>query len=217
MRVHRPDQVSEPLRRGGVARPHARLFRNALQLCHHARFQIRVFREAAASEAQPHHRMAFRPVVAAVDVQPREQRLVALEQLLQRVQEQALAEPPRPRQEVVRALAEQPLDVGRLVHVVTVLLPNLAEGLDADRQPASGHPGRLQRIEAAAAPGHVFTLRTTRMVRTTRMAEDQTPATPGSAAPVDPTESAAHAAHRRPPGGTRCARIAPGTAHRTLP
>ena len=40
----------------------------------------------------PHHRMALRPVVAGVDVQAREQLLAALEQFLQGVQEQALAE-----------------------------------------------------------------------------------------------------------------------------
>ena len=74
-----------------------------------------------------------------MDVESLEQRLVALEQLLERVQEQALAEPPRPRQEVVLALGDQPFDEGSLVDVVAVLLPHLAEGLDADRQPALGH------------------------------------------------------------------------------
>ena len=47
---------------------------------------------ASAAEAEPHHRMALGPVVAGVDVQTREQFFVALEQLLQRVQKQALAE-----------------------------------------------------------------------------------------------------------------------------
>ena len=37
--------------------------------------------------------MALGPVAAGVDVQPGEQLLAALEQLLQRIEEQALAEP----------------------------------------------------------------------------------------------------------------------------
>ena len=143
MRMHRSEQMCEPLRRGGVTGGHARLFRRALQLRHHARLQMRGLREAAAAEAQSHHRMALRPLVAAVDVEPREQLLAALEQLLQGVQEQALAEPPWPRQEVVRSLVEEPFDIRRLVHVVAVLLAQLAERLDADGQPASGHRGYL--------------------------------------------------------------------------
>ena len=68
--------------------------------------------------------LAHRPVPVIMDVQP-------LEQLLARVEEQALAEAPRPRQEVVLALVEQPPDVGGFVDVVTVLLAELAEVLDA--------------------------------------------------------------------------------------
>ena len=48
--------------------------------------------------------MPHRPVPPVVDGQPLEQRLVALEQLLAGVQEQALAEAPRARQEVVLSL-----------------------------------------------------------------------------------------------------------------
>ena len=55
------------------------------------------FLEVAAAEAQAHHGMANRPVPVAVDGEPLEQRLAALEQLLQRVQEQALPEAPRGR------------------------------------------------------------------------------------------------------------------------
>ena len=109
------------------------------ELLHDACFQQPRLAKVAAAEVQPHHRMPLRPVVAVVDVEPREQLLVALEQLLQRVQEQALAEPPRARQEVVLALVEQPLDVGRLVDVVAVLLAQLAEGLQPDRQSAPDH------------------------------------------------------------------------------
>ena len=71
---------------------------------------------------------------------------VPVEQLLQRVQEQALAEAPRPRQEVVCAFVEQALDVGRLVDVIAVLLPQRAEGLHADRQSAPGHRLILRKV-----------------------------------------------------------------------
>ena len=127
-------------RRCGVV-PHGdrHVPRETVQLRHYVLVQRGRFREAAAAEVQPHHRMALRPVVTVVEVQPREQLLVALEQLLQRVQEQALAEPPRARQKVVLALVEQPLYVGRLVHVVAVPLAQLAEGLHPDRQPALDH------------------------------------------------------------------------------
>ena len=116
------------------------------ELLHDVGFQQVRIPKGAAAEAQPHHRMAFRPVVAGVDVQPREQLLAALEQLLQRVQEQALAEAPRPRQEVVCAFVEQALDVGRLVDVIAVLLPQRAEGLHADRQSAPSHRLILRKV-----------------------------------------------------------------------
>ena len=67
---------------------------------------MRGLSEIAAAEAQPHHRMALRPVVARMDVEALEQLLAAFEQLLQRVEEQALAEPARSRQKVVRAFVE---------------------------------------------------------------------------------------------------------------
>ena len=51
--------------------------------------------EVPAAEAQPHHGMPLRPVPGVVNRQSPEQRLGAFEQLLQRVHEQALAEPPR--------------------------------------------------------------------------------------------------------------------------
>ena len=68
-----------------------------------------------------------------------EERFVALEQFLQRVQEQALAEAPRPGEEVVRALVRQPLHVQGLVDVVAVPLADLPEGLDADGELAFFH------------------------------------------------------------------------------
>ena len=112
---------------------------------HHVLWQRRWLLEGAAAEAQSHHRVTLRPVVPVVDVQPGEQRLAAREELLQRVQEQALAEAPRPRQKVVRTLVDQSFEVGRFVHVVAVLLPQRAEGLDADWQPESRHWPTLPR------------------------------------------------------------------------
>ena len=83
--------------------------------------------------------MADRPVPPVVDGQAAKQRLAALEQLLQRVEEQALAEPPRPRKEVAASLVRQALRVAGLVDVIAVLLPKRAEGLDADGKLASRH------------------------------------------------------------------------------
>ena len=60
----------------------------------------------------------------------------------------------------MRAFVDQALDVGRLVDVVAVLLAQLSERLDADRQSAFRHPPIVpHRVvarnsgRAAAAPG----------------------------------------------------------------
>ena len=93
--------------------------------------------------------MPHRPVPPVVDGETLEQRLVALEQLLAGVQEQALAETPRARQEVVLSLLEQLPNVSGLVHVVAAPFPDLAEGLHADGQLASSH-GHAPRGVAAS-------------------------------------------------------------------
>ena len=51
--------------------------RETIQLRHHVRVQGGRLREGAAAEAQPHHRVALRPVVAVVDVEPGEQLLAS--------------------------------------------------------------------------------------------------------------------------------------------
>ena len=109
----------------------------------HLLLQIPRFVEIAAAEAQPNDRMADRPVPAVVDREAAEERLVPLEEFLHRVEQQALAEPPRPGKEVVAALIQQPLDPGGLVHVVAVRLPDFSEGLDPDGEPAPRHAGTL--------------------------------------------------------------------------
>ena len=83
--------------------------------------------------------MAFGPVPEPVDVKAPEQGFVALEQFPQRVQQQALAEAARAGQEVVATILDQPVNQSGLVDVVEVVLPNRAEVLYADRQPASVH------------------------------------------------------------------------------
>ena len=88
-----------------------------------------------------------------MDVQPPEQLLVSLEQLLQRVHEQALAETPRARQEVVLASRRQPPSVGRLIDVVMAFLADLTEGLDADGQVAFHRAASLARGAAVVEPG----------------------------------------------------------------
>ena len=131
-----PDQVPEADRRRVVAGRDAGVLGRRLQLRHRVLVQAARLQVAAAAELQAHHRMAHRPV-PVMNRQPPEQRLVAGEQLLHRVQQQALAEAPRPRQEVVLAFADQLPEVGRLVDVVVAAVrADLAEGLDAERQSA---------------------------------------------------------------------------------
>jgi len=130
--VQRPYQVSETGRRGVMVSDDLRFLFQDLQLVHHFPVQVARFLEVATAEAEAQHGMPHRPVPPVVDGEFLEQRLVALEQLLAGVEEQALAEAPRARQEVVLGLVEQPTDIGGLVHVVAVLLPDLAEGLHAD-------------------------------------------------------------------------------------
>ena len=142
-------QVREAAGRGQVFGRHSQSSLGGGELLHDVGFQQAGLSEAAAAEVEPHHRVAFRPVPAVVDMEPFEQGFVALEQLLDRVQQQALAEPARARQEVVLASVEQPLDAGCLVDVVAVLLAHLAEGLHADRQSAPAHAPILPPRAAA--------------------------------------------------------------------
>ena len=132
-------QVREPLGADPVGGRNAALPLDRVELRHQAGRDVARLVEVPAAEAEPQHRVAHGPVPAVVDRQTGEQGLVAFEQLLQRVQEQALAEAPRARQEVVRSLIEQPAQVRGLVDVVAALLADRPEGLDADGQSASGH------------------------------------------------------------------------------
>ena len=132
MAVQSLQQASESLWSGGVVRDHTGPAFDRVQLRHEVRLYVAGLLEIAAAEAEPQHRIAHRPIPLIVDGQPGKQWLVALEQFLERVQEQALAETPRTRQEVVRTLVEQPPDVSGLIDVVAVPLAQLAEGLNAD-------------------------------------------------------------------------------------
>ena len=134
-------KTGELFRPGGVFADHPRPALDGVQLRHQVPVGVARLLEVAVAEAEPQHRMTHRTVPASVDGQPLEQRLVALEELLQGVQEQALAEAPRTGQKVVGALIEQQIDVGGLVDVVAALLTEGAEGLDADGQLASGTHG----------------------------------------------------------------------------
>ena len=153
--VQRREQRGEAPGGRGVVSGHLRFGLGGGQLLHDARLKEARLFEIAGAEAEPQHRVADRPVVAAVDVQTVEQRLVALEQLLQCVEEQALAEAPGAREEVVGAFLDQPPDVGGLVDVVAALLTDRAEGLDADGQLASGTHGEAAYLTCAvnADPG----------------------------------------------------------------
>jgi len=95
--------------------------------------------EAADAEVEPYYGTAARPVPRSVNVQPFEQRLVALEQLLQRADQQTLPEPPRAGEEVAGAVLDQRQQQAGLVHVIGIVLAQAAEGLDADGEELSGH------------------------------------------------------------------------------
>ena len=90
--------------------------------------------EVTAAEVELQHRMTHRPVPVVMDGQAFEQRPVALEELLQPVHQQALPEAPGARQEKVLARVDETAQPGGLVHVVVAARPNLAEGLNPDRQ-----------------------------------------------------------------------------------
>ena len=89
-------------------------------------------------EAEPHHRMPDRPVPVAVNVESLEQGFVGFEQFPQSIDQKAFPEPARTGQEVEISHVDQPPDMGGLVDVVAVLLPDSPEGLDADRELAAG-------------------------------------------------------------------------------
>ena len=137
--VQRLQQMPETGRRGlaaggnpkrplQVAQPRRRLPR-----------ELAGFAEVTAAEAEADDGMADRPVPPVVNLKASEQGFGPLEQLLDGVEQQALAEPPRARQEVVLAPVDQSSDIGGLVDVVVALFADLAERLDADRQLAP-HP-----------------------------------------------------------------------------
>ena len=111
------------------------------ELAHGARVQLPGLLEVAAAEVQPHYRVTLRPAPTVVNCQAAEQLLAAFEQLFERVHEQALAEAARAGEEVVLAgVVHEPAGVEGLVHVVEAFLPDLTEGLDADRQAYSSRP-----------------------------------------------------------------------------
>ena len=82
------------------------------------------------------------PVTGVGYGEARKERLAALEQLLDRVDQQGLAGPPRAGEKIVLALIDHPGDEGRLVDVVT------APRADLDQL-----RGSRRRVLAAAAAG----------------------------------------------------------------
>ena len=166
--MQRFKELAEADGRPGMVRVEAGASFNGGKLRRHILMQVVRVVEITGAEVEPHDGMAHRPVPTLVDGEAPEQRLVALEQLLQGIHEQALAEAPRAGQEVVLSFAHQPMGIGGLVHVVPALLPDLAEGLDTDGQlalgghgrtiaPASGGQSRTRRgalLGAFVQPGH---------------------------------------------------------------
>ena len=85
-----------------------------------------------AAEAKTQHGVLARPVPVFFCVQPIEQRLIAFEQLLERVEKQALAKAPRAREEEVFPLRYQLQRQRRFIDVVMPVLTDFTQGLDAD-------------------------------------------------------------------------------------
>lgn len=106
-----------------------------------------------ARETQPHDEMAHRPIPSAMNREPAEQGFRTVEQFRKRVQEQALAKSPRPRQEVMLALVEQPSGEASLVHVLAPGLPNLPERLNPNGQPLRHARHLTLRVSAGTIVG----------------------------------------------------------------
>ena len=110
-----------------------------LKLPHHRLMQIAGGREVAASEVEFHHRERDRPVPMLVDGQPLKEPLVAFEHFLDGVEQEALAEAARPREEIVLRAFDKISDVFRFVNVVIPVLSYFAKGLNADGEFEAGH------------------------------------------------------------------------------
>ena len=94
--VERFQQAGETSRHGDGLANHSGTAFDGSQLIHQVGLQGARLCEVAAAEAQAQDGVPNRPVPVIVNVLPLEQGLVALEQLLAGVEEQALAEAPRP-------------------------------------------------------------------------------------------------------------------------
>ncbi len=148
--VQRPYQAPETDRRPGGARFEAGQPLRFLQLVFHVFPNVVRGVEIAPAEADPHDRMTYRPVPLAVHGEAPEQLLASLEQLLQRVHQQGLAEPARTRQKIILTTLDKAAHMVRLVDVVAVHLPpDFPEGGQADRQHAFRHSKRVGRRAGA--------------------------------------------------------------------
>ena len=134
--VQSADEVVEALRAGLVTQLHSGAPANAVQLRSQVDMQVARALEVPLAEAKAHDGMTDGPVPALVGAQSLEECPIALEQLLQRVQEEALAEASRPRQKVMRPLLDKPQGKSGLVDITAAVLAELAERLDPYGQPA---------------------------------------------------------------------------------
>ena len=141
LRVRALDQLGEPAAHAAVPADDAQAALVVVQDLEDALLQPLGAGQPAPAEADAHDRMALRPVPARFSRQPGKQRPVALEQLLERVHQQTLAEAARPAQEEGLAGLDQVDRHARLVHVVVAALAHLAQVLDADRQLAPRRDG----------------------------------------------------------------------------
>ena len=137
-----PDQVLEAVGCVGVPQPDPGALSDCIQLPDQGTVQTLRIPVVAARKTEPQHGMADRPVPAPMNCQAPEKLPVSPEQLIQRVEEQALSEPTRTRQEIVLSLPHEAQEMLRLIDIVEPLLPYLAEGLGANRKLAGRTIGK---------------------------------------------------------------------------
>ena len=96
--------------------------------------QFRTAAQHPIREAQANDRVLPAPIPVALRMQPCEQFFIALKKFLERIEEEALAEPSRSREEVVATFFNEIESEGGFVDIVAPSLADLRERLNPDWQ-----------------------------------------------------------------------------------
>ena len=96
--------------------------------------QFRTAAQHPIREAQANDWMLSAPIPVALGMQADKKFFIALKKLLQRIEEEALAEPARAREEVVFPFFDESESEGSLVYIVVAFLADFAKVLNPDRQ-----------------------------------------------------------------------------------